>query len=85
MLSYAFCLCNQFRFVIFDGIIFHMLSAYLLEISFQCAESALKSVLGGLDNTYFVGNAPMAHMEDEQTGDSSVPSLKVLVVSPLEI
>lgn len=26
-----------------------------------CAESALKSVLGGLHNTYFVGNAPMAH------------------------
>ncbi|KAM0917650.1 hypothetical protein ACQ4PT_009131 [Festuca glaucescens] len=41
-----------------------------------CAESALKSVLGGLGNTYFVGNAPMAHMEAEQTGDSSVPSLK---------
>uniref|UniRef100_A0ACD5VE11 Uncharacterized protein n=1 Tax=Avena sativa TaxID=4498 RepID=A0ACD5VE11_AVESA len=32
-----------------------------------CAESALKSVLGGLDNTYFVGNAPMAHMVAEQT------------------
>lgn len=27
-----------------------------------CAESALKSVLGGLLNTYFVGNAPFAHM-----------------------
>ncbi|XP_020090793.1 39S ribosomal protein L46, mitochondrial [Ananas comosus] len=27
-----------------------------------CAESALKSVLGGLHHTYFVGNAPMAHM-----------------------
>jgi len=43
---------------------------------FQCAESALKSVLGGLDNTYFVGNAPMAHMAIEQT-DSSVSPFKV--------
>jgi hypothetical protein len=25
---------------------------------FQCAESASKSVIGGLSNTYFVGNAP---------------------------
>lgn len=40
-----------------------------------CAESALKSVLGGLDNTYFVGNAPMAHMAIEQT-DSSVSPFK---------
>ncbi|KAG9134094.1 hypothetical protein Leryth_004774 [Lithospermum erythrorhizon] len=28
----------------------------------KCAESALKSVIGDLDHTYFVGNAPMAHM-----------------------
>ncbi|KAJ7962466.1 39S ribosomal protein L46, mitochondrial [Quillaja saponaria] len=28
----------------------------------KCAESALKSVLGDLSHTYFVGNAPMAHM-----------------------
>ncbi|KAM0824740.1 hypothetical protein ACQ4PT_069998 [Festuca glaucescens] len=41
-----------------------------------CAESALKSVLGGLDNTYFVGNAPMAHMVAEQTEDASVSSFK---------
>jgi len=41
-----------------------------------CAESALKSVLGELDNTYFVGNAPMAHMVAEQTGDSSVLPFK---------
>ncbi|CAN6448220.1 unnamed protein product [Victoria cruziana] len=27
-----------------------------------CAESALKSVLGELSHTYFVGNAPFAHM-----------------------
>nr|ACL52893.1 unknown [Zea mays] len=40
-----------------------------------CAEAALKSVLGGLDHTYFVGNAPMAHMAVEQT-DSSVSSFK---------
>ncbi|KAL0919462.1 hypothetical protein M5K25_011557 [Dendrobium thyrsiflorum] len=32
-----------------------------------CAESALKSVLGGLDHTYFVGNAPFAHMVTEPT------------------
>ncbi|KAH0462768.1 hypothetical protein IEQ34_010343 [Dendrobium chrysotoxum] len=32
-----------------------------------CAESALKSVLGGLDHTYFVGNAPFAHMVIEPT------------------
>ncbi|TVU11553.1 hypothetical protein EJB05_45146 [Eragrostis curvula] len=40
-----------------------------------CAESALKSVIGGLNNTYFVGNAPMAHMVVEQT-DSSVSPFK---------
>lgn len=28
----------------------------------QCAESALKSVIGDLSNTYFVGNAPTGHM-----------------------
>lgn len=28
----------------------------------KCAESALKSTLGDLSHTYFVGNAPMAHM-----------------------
>lgn len=50
---------------------------YILDfILFQCAESALKSVIGGLNNTYFVGNAPMAHMVVEQT-DSSVSTFKV--------
>lgn len=33
----------------------------------KCAESALKSVLGDLSNTYFVGNAPMAHMVVQPT------------------
>ncbi|XP_078432266.1 decoy [Wolffia australiana] len=28
----------------------------------KCAETALKSVIGDLSHTYFVGNAPMAHM-----------------------
>lgn len=28
----------------------------------QCAESALKSVIGDLSHTYFVGNAPMGHL-----------------------
>ncbi|XP_073011354.1 uncharacterized protein [Typha latifolia] len=35
-----------------------------------CAESALKSILGGLSHTYFVGNAPMAHMVVEPKEDS---------------
>ena len=33
----------------------------------QCAESALKSVIGDLSNTYFVGNAPMAHVVIQPT------------------
>lgn len=33
----------------------------------QCAESALNSVLGDLSHTYFVGNAPMAHMVVQPT------------------
>ncbi|KAG0457660.1 hypothetical protein HPP92_022558 [Vanilla planifolia] len=39
-----------------------------------CAELALKSVLGGLEHTYFVGNAPFAHMvikSAESTPDCS--------------
>ncbi|CAM8978978.1 unnamed protein product [Rhodiola kirilowii] len=41
----------------------------------QCAESALKSVIGDLKNTYFVGNAPMGHMTIEPTaiGETSSP------------
>ena len=50
-----------------------------ISVLFQCAESASKSVLGVLDNTYFVGNAPMAHMAVKQT-DSSVSSFKVLIL-----
>jgi hypothetical protein len=56
---------------------YHVSYVHILGIWFQCAESALKSVLGGLDNTYFVGNAPMAHMVAEQTEDASVSSFKV--------
>ncbi|XP_051136369.1 uncharacterized protein LOC127255009 [Andrographis paniculata] len=42
----------------------------------KCAESALKSVIGDLSHTYFVGNAPMGHMivlppETEQADSSS--------------
>ncbi|KAK7292733.1 hypothetical protein RJT34_15585 [Clitoria ternatea] len=37
----------------------------------KCAESALKSVIGDLSNTYFVGNAPMAHMVVQPTEDQS--------------
>lgn len=36
---------------------------------FQCAESALQSVIGDLSHTYFVGNAPMAHMVIQPTED----------------
>ncbi|XP_022954202.1 39S ribosomal protein L46, mitochondrial-like isoform X1 [Cucurbita moschata] len=42
----------------------------------KCAESALESVLGGLSHTYFVGNAPMAHMVVPPTETAQVPSLK---------
>jgi large subunit ribosomal protein L46 len=33
----------------------------------KCAESALKSLLGDLSHTYFVGNAPMGHMVIQPT------------------
>uniref|UniRef100_A0A7N0SWH6 Large ribosomal subunit protein mL46 n=1 Tax=Kalanchoe fedtschenkoi TaxID=63787 RepID=A0A7N0SWH6_KALFE len=41
----------------------------------QCAESALKSVIGDLKNTYFVGNAPMGHMvvQPATSGEVSSP------------
>ncbi|KAF5736556.1 Decoy isoform 1 [Tripterygium wilfordii] len=39
----------------------------------KCAESALQSVIGDLSHTYFVGNAPMAHMVIQPTED--VPDL----------
>ncbi|KAA0057556.1 54S ribosomal protein L17 [Cucumis melo var. makuwa] len=42
----------------------------------QCAESALKSVLGDLSHTYFVGNAPMGHMVVPPTETAQVPTLK---------
>ncbi|XP_008233590.1 PREDICTED: 39S ribosomal protein L46, mitochondrial [Prunus mume] len=35
----------------------------------KCAESALKSILGDLSHTYFVGNAPMGHMATQSTED----------------
>ncbi|KAL5981355.1 hypothetical protein ACLOJK_015410 [Asimina triloba] len=35
----------------------------------KCAESALKSVIGDLSHTYFVGNAPFAHMAIQPTED----------------
>ncbi|KAJ1440053.1 39S ribosomal protein L46, mitochondrial [Sesbania bispinosa] len=37
----------------------------------KCAESALTSIIGDLSNTYFVGNAPMAHMVVKPTEDQS--------------
>lgn len=39
----------------------------------QCAESALKSVIGDLSKTYFVGNAPMGHMVIQQTDNVPEP------------
>ncbi|KAK6260626.1 hypothetical protein QQP08_000550 [Theobroma cacao] len=39
----------------------------------KCAESALKSVIGDLSNTYFVGNAPMGHMAIQQTENVPEP------------
>lgn len=43
----------------------------------KCAESALKSVIGDLSQTYFVGNAPMGHVKMQPTeNDEDLPSLK---------
>ncbi|KAJ4962427.1 hypothetical protein NE237_022366 [Protea cynaroides] len=43
----------------------------------KCAESALKSIIGDLSQTYFVGNAPFAHMVIQPTEDAPVlPSFK---------
>ncbi|XP_059634270.1 uncharacterized protein LOC132276716 [Cornus florida] len=43
----------------------------------KCAESALKSVIGDLSHTYFVGNAPMGHMVIQPTENAQdVPSFK---------
>lgn len=47
-------------------------------IYLQCAESALKSVIGDLSHTYFVGNAPMGHMVTQlNENHKETPSLKV--------
>ncbi|KAM7476465.1 hypothetical protein LguiB_023708 [Lonicera macranthoides] len=43
----------------------------------KCAESALKSVIGDLSQTYFVGNAPMGHMNIQPPeNEKELPSLK---------
>uniref|UniRef100_A0A5B7A563 Large ribosomal subunit protein mL46 n=1 Tax=Davidia involucrata TaxID=16924 RepID=A0A5B7A563_DAVIN len=43
----------------------------------KCAESALKSVIGDLSHTYFVGNAPMGHMVIQPTENAKdLPSFK---------
>ncbi|GAA0150046.1 ribosomal protein [Lithospermum erythrorhizon] len=43
----------------------------------KCAESALESVIGDLSHTYFVGNAPMAHMAIQPSEDAKkFPSFK---------
>lgn len=44
----------------------------------QCAESALKSVIGDLSHTYFVGNAPMGHTVTQLSeNQKDASSLKV--------
>ncbi|XP_052191906.1 uncharacterized protein LOC127801093 [Diospyros lotus] len=43
----------------------------------KCAESALKSVIGDLSHTYFVGNAPMGHMTTQPTENThNLPTFK---------
>ncbi|KAF6149818.1 hypothetical protein GIB67_010892, partial [Kingdonia uniflora] len=43
----------------------------------KCAESALEYFIGDLSNTYFVGNAPFAHMDIKPTEDiPALPSFK---------
>ncbi|KAJ8635613.1 hypothetical protein MRB53_009880 [Persea americana] len=43
----------------------------------KCAESALQSVIGDLSHTYFVGNAPFAHLPIQATEENPVlPSFK---------
>eukprot|EP01018_Ginkgo_biloba_P018652 Gb_35299 [translate_table: standard] len=44
----------------------------------KCAESALKSVIGGLSDVYFVGNAPCGHLvvKSTQSGNDIPPYLK---------
>ena len=46
-------------------------------ICWQCAESALHSVIGDLSHTYFVGNAPMGHMVIQPTDNKDASSFKV--------
>lgn len=46
----------------------------------KCAESALKSVIGDLSHTYFVGNAPMGHIVMQpKENDAGLSSLKRFV------
>lgn len=54
-----------------------------LGIFLQCAESALKSVIGDLSHTYFVGNAPMGHMVIQPTeSNNDLQQLKVVFSAP---
>lgn len=49
----------------------------------QCAESALKSVIGDLSHTYFVGNAPMGHTEMQpMESGQDLQTLKVVFLAP---
>lgn len=50
----------------------------------QCAESALQSVIGDLSHTYFVGNAPMAHLVAHAANETPDLPLKVSLLFPEE-
>lgn len=57
-----------------------------LGVFLQCAESALKSVIGDLSHTYFVGNAPMGHMVIQPTeSNNDLQPLKVVFSAPYTI
>lgn len=67
--------------LLFCCIVLFFFPLFLKHLDFkclQCAESALESVIGGLSHTYFVGNAPFAHMVIQPTeNEPDLPSFKV--------
>lgn len=67
-----FCLPVSFKSLVCSLLLICLLQPW------QCAESALKSVIGDLSNTYFVGNAPMGHIVMQpKENDAGSSSLKV--------
>ncbi|KAF9606665.1 hypothetical protein IFM89_027709 [Coptis chinensis] len=66
---YCLLVSFDFLFFFFPILYFQVLTLYIA--------SALKSVLGDLSYTYFVGNAPMGHMVIQPTDDMpDTPSFK---------